>query len=153
MVEALGDLPIRSAVLDGELVLLNADGTTNFYELMAEMRTRRPDESRLRFYVFDLVHADGVDLRHLPLRERKADLTKLCQKSNVSCMRLVHDFPDGPELLRHAIELKFEGIVGKRIDKPYASGPCKFWVKLKNRTGSVPMRGAISCSKAISSPI
>jgi ATP-dependent DNA ligase len=57
--EALGGLPIRSAVLDGELVLLNADGTANFYELMAEMRTRRPDESRRRYYVFDLVHADG----------------------------------------------------------------------------------------------
>jgi hypothetical protein len=49
MVEALGDLPIRSAVLDGELVLLNADGTANFYELLAEMRTRRADESRLRY--------------------------------------------------------------------------------------------------------
>jgi len=127
MVEALADLPIRSAVLDGELVLLNPDGTANFYELMAEMRTRRPDESRLRYYVFDLLHADGVDLTPLPLRERKADLTKLCRKSKVQCMRLVLDFPDGDELLSHAIKLNYEGIVGKRIDKPCASGPCKTW--------------------------
>ena len=132
MVEALGDLPIRSAVLDGELVLLNADGTANFYELMAQMRTRRPDETRLRYYVFDLLHADGIPLGHLPYSERRRDLERLCRKSKVPCMRLVHDFPNGPELLRHAIELRYEGIVGKRTDKPYASGPCKFWVKLKN---------------------
>jgi len=83
MVEALGDLPVRSAVLDGELVLLNADGTANFYELMAQMRTRRPDGSRLRYYVFDLVHADGVCTRHLPYTERRRDLERLCRKSRV----------------------------------------------------------------------
>jgi bifunctional non-homologous end joining protein LigD len=130
MVEALKRLPAETVVLDGELTLINPDGTANFYELMLQMRTRRPDESRLRYYVFDLLFADDVDLRSLPLSERKSDLVKLCRKSKVPCMHLVHGYPDGDELLSHAIKLNFEGVVAKRLDRPYISGPCKSWQKI-----------------------
>ena len=47
---------------------------------MAQMRTSHPDESKLMFLVFDLLHLDGVDLRGLPLSERKRDLQRLCAK-------------------------------------------------------------------------
>jgi hypothetical protein len=63
MVEAFAKLPTRSAVLDGELTLIGADGQAKFYRLMDEMRTRRPDESALVYFCFDLLHQDGVDVR------------------------------------------------------------------------------------------
>ena len=78
MVEAFAKLPTQSAILDGELCLIDPRGSAHFYRLMAQMRTSRPDESQLLFLAFDLLHQDGVDLRGLPLSERKRDLsTKL----------------------------------------------------------------------------
>ena len=67
MVEAFGKLPTQSAILDGELVLIDPRGAAHFYRLMAQMRTSSPDKSQLMFLAFDLLHQDGVDLRGLPL--------------------------------------------------------------------------------------
>ena len=76
MAEAFAKLPTISAILDGELVLIDPRGAAHFYRLMAQMRTSSPDESQLMFLVFDLLHQDGVDLRGLPLSERtKSDLS------------------------------------------------------------------------------
>ena len=61
MREAFGKLPTQSAILEGELVLIEPRGAAHFYKLMAEIRTRWPDESQLVFLVFDLLHQDGVD--------------------------------------------------------------------------------------------
>jgi ATP-dependent DNA ligase len=66
--------PTNSAILDGELCLIDPGGGANVYRLMHVMRTRSPDESQLMFLAFDLRHPDGVDLRGLPLSERKHDL-------------------------------------------------------------------------------
>jgi ATP-dependent DNA ligase len=77
MAEAFGKLPTRSAILDGELVLIDPRGAAHFYRPMAQMRTSEPDESQLMFLVFDMLHQDGVDLRGLPLSERKRDLSRI----------------------------------------------------------------------------
>ena len=68
MVDAFKTMPTRSAVLDGELCFIGADGMPRFHALLSTMRTRWPDETALMFFPFDLLHQDGVDLRHLPLR-------------------------------------------------------------------------------------
>ena len=98
---------------------------------MAEMRSKWPDESALMFMVFDLLHHDDVDLRHLPLSERKRDLDRLCRKARMPCMKQVQTFPDGQALFEHCAQFGFEGIVSKRLDRPYISGSSKTWVKLK----------------------
>jgi bifunctional non-homologous end joining protein LigD len=77
MAEAFGKLPTQSAILDGELVLIDPRGAAHFYRPMAQMRTSEPDESQLMFLVFDMLHQDGVDLRGLPLSERKRDLSRI----------------------------------------------------------------------------
>jgi bifunctional non-homologous end joining protein LigD len=120
---AFASLPARAAVFDGELCLLDATGQSNFRVLHEQMRTRWPSEHDLVFMAFDLLHQDGVDLRHLPLAERKRDLERLCRRAKVPCMRQVQTFPNG--------QLLFEGVVSKRLDRPYVSGPCKCWVKVK----------------------
>jgi bifunctional non-homologous end joining protein LigD len=104
-------LPTISAILDGELVLIDLRGAAHFYRLMAQMRTSEPDESQLMFLVFDLLHQDGVDLRALPLSERKRDLHRLCRKSRVPFLREVQTFPNGPLLFDHCSKFGFEGVV------------------------------------------
>ncbi len=132
MVEAFAELPARAVVVDGELVLLNVDGTANFRELMVEMRKGAPDEARLIFYAFDLLHQDGIDLTGLPLLEHKRDLARLCRKAKVPFLKLVETFPDGQVLFDYACKYGFEGIVSKRLSSRYSSGPSRNWVKVKS---------------------
>jgi ATP dependent DNA ligase domain len=131
MVEWFAHLPTHAAVLDGELCLIDATGAANFRRLMAEMRTRRPDEKQLAFMVFDLLHQNGVDLRELPLLERKRDLRRLCRRSRVPFMREIETFPDGQMLHTHCNYFGFEGVISKRTASRYVSGPSRSWLKVK----------------------
>ena len=131
IVEAFTKLPTRAAILDGELCLIDPRGSPHFYRLMAQMRTSHPDESQLMFLAFDLLHQDGVDLRGLPLTERKRDLRRLCRKSRVPFMREVQTFPNGPLLFDHCSKFGFEGVVSKRLASRYSGGPSRNWVKSK----------------------
>ena len=128
---AFAKLPTSSAILDGELVLIDPRGAAHFYRLMSQMRTSSPDEGQLMFLVFDLLHQDGVDLRDLPLTERKRDLRRLCRKSRVPFMREVQTFPNGPLLFDHCSKFGFEGVVSKRLASRYTGGPSRNWVKTK----------------------
>ena len=114
MVEAFAALPTRTAILDGELCLIEPGGGAHFYRLMHQMRTRWPDEIQLVFLAFDLLHQDGVDLRGLPLSERKRDLTRLCRRSHTPYLKQVETFPDGEVLFDHCNKFGFEGVVSKR---------------------------------------
>jgi bifunctional non-homologous end joining protein LigD len=89
------------------------NGTANFRELMVEMRKRAPDEARLVFYVFDLLHQDDVDLTGLPLSERKRDLARPCHKARVPSLKMVETFPDGQVLFDYACKYGFEGVVSQ----------------------------------------
>ena len=95
------------------------------------MRTGSPDERQLMFLAFDLLHQDGVDLRGLPLSERKLDLDRLCRQSKVPYLTRVETFPDGNVLFDYCNKFGFEGIVSKRRSSPYPSGPSRHWVKVK----------------------
>src|SRR4029453_12016636 len=92
---------------------------------MREMRTSHPDESQLIFQAFDLLHQDGVDLRGLPLAERKRDLDRLCRKSKVPYLSQVGTFPDGAVLFDYCSKFGFEGVVSKRKGSRYSSGPSR----------------------------
>jgi bifunctional non-homologous end joining protein LigD len=131
MVEAFAKLPTQSAILDGELCLINPRGAAHFYRLMAQMRTSSPDESQLMFLAFDLLHQEGVELRGLPLSERKRDLEGLCRKARVPYLKRVETFPDGAVLFDYCNRFGFEGIVSKRRSSRYSSGPSRNWVKTK----------------------
>ena len=139
--------------------LIDPRGAAHFYRLMAQMRTSSPDESQLMFLAFDLLHQDGVDLRGLPLTERKRDLHRLCRKSRVPFMREVQTFPNGPLLFDHCSKFGFEGVVSKRRASRYSSGPSRNWVKTKCpgwkriNVGAVsPIRGSAAQARGDGSP-
>ncbi len=130
-----GKLP--DAIVDGEIVALDAEGNPNFSALQAAISEGKTDE--LIFFAFDLMFAEGLDLRHLPLRDRKQRLQKLLKahiKGKTPLIRYVEHFEsDGETVLESARKLNLEGIVSKRLDAPYRSGRSDGWTKAKTRPG------------------
>ena len=78
--EALSQLKVKSAVLDGEVCYVLDDGRTDFQHLQNAMKDQgRAAQSRLAYFVFDLLFHDGEDLRKLPLVERKKRLATIVE--------------------------------------------------------------------------
>jgi len=131
IVEAISKLPARAALIDGELVSEGADGVSSFSLLQEDLKNGRHE--RMAFYVFDLMHLDGEDLKPQPLAERKAALARLLAKApKRGPLRLSESLAEpGPVLLKHACKMGLEGIVSKRADAAYHSGRGHDWVKSK----------------------
>jgi bifunctional non-homologous end joining protein LigD len=129
--KAFNRISARSAVIDGELVVEEASGASSFAALQAALKEGRFGE--LRYYAFDLLFRDGADLRDRPLLERKKQLSEiLAGLPEASPIRLSEHFEtEGATLLKHACRMGLEGIVSKRIDKPYRSGRGTDWIKTK----------------------
>ena len=95
------------------------------------IRYRRQDSSAF-LYAFDLIELNGADLRRAPLEVRKATLANVLAGASQGIWFNDHIEGDGPIVLKHACKLGLEGIVSKRLDAPYRSGPSKTWLKSKN---------------------
>jgi ATP dependent DNA ligase domain len=119
-IEALRSLKVKSAYLDGELCALNADGVSVFSRLQAAMDEGRTDQ--LVFFAFDLMYLNGESTAQLPLIERKERLERLFNKQAQELRYSEHVVTDGPRFREHACKLGLEGIISKRIDRPYAPG-------------------------------
>jgi len=129
-----GALP--DLLIDGEIVALDHDGVPEFSLLQAAIADGKTDD--LTFFAFDLLFADGLDLRRLPLRERKARLQQILEarKGKGKRIRVVAHFEiNGDEVFESARQLSLEGIVSKKLDAPYHSGRSSAWTKAKIRAG------------------
>ncbi|RWK31956.1 DNA ligase D, partial [Mesorhizobium sp.] len=129
IVQAAAGLPVKSAIIDGEAVVLGDTGLPDYQALERELGN--PNSSRLIFYAFDLLHLDGRDLRQQPLVERKAALETLLKDSAPTLTYAEHLEVSGREMFDHACRMGLEGIVSKRADAPYRSGVQTSWVKVK----------------------
>lgn len=113
-----------SAIIDGEIVVPAADGTTDFSVLQNHLRGK---SDKIVMVAFDLLYLNGYDLRKLPLIERKALLKSLIAKTAIQFSESFE--VDGREMFKHACELGLEGVVSKVRDSRYASGRGNDWVK------------------------
>ena len=134
--EEAADLP--DCIIDGEIVGLDSTGAPDFAVLQAALSDGETDN--LIFFTFDLLFAEGEDLRKLPLEERKARLKALLTKARgrrkEGLIRYVDHFTTGGEaVLQSACKLSLEGIVSKKLSAPYVSGRSKNWTKAKCRAG------------------
>jgi bifunctional non-homologous end joining protein LigD len=127
--DALISLPVKDALIDGELVVETASGVSDFSALQADLSAGRSD--RFRYYAFDLIHLDGQDLRGVPLVERKAALSKLLSGGSDLVRYSDHFEESGELILQHACRLGLEGMVSKVRDGRYISGRSKEWLKSK----------------------
>ncbi|WP_048708961.1 hypothetical protein [Microvirga massiliensis] len=128
IVDAIRALPTDSAMIDGEAVCLREDGSPEFHTPRSETACW---EARLM--AFDLLTLEGQDLRPNPLHERRTKLAFLLNEGAHDGLRFSSHMEgyQGEALFRHACEMNLEGIVSKRRDSPYRSGPCKDWLKVK----------------------
>ena len=84
-------------------------------------------------FAFDLIERNGDDLRELPLIERKRRLARLISTKNRRAIKYgQHLKGNGASVLDYVCRLGLEGIVSKRVDAPYRSGPSRTWLKFKN---------------------
>jgi ATP-dependent DNA ligase len=125
-----------SFVIDGEAVVLGADGKSDFDRLHG-----RKYNAEVQFYAFDILVANGGDVRDLPLHQRKTQLARLFARPAAGIH--VADFEQGeigPALFRHACLLGLEGIVSKHRDRAYLAGRQRHWIKVKNRNHAAMTR-------------
>ena len=125
----LAKLPVQDAILDGEVVVLDAAGLSSFARLQASFE--KNEKHPLTFFGFDLLHLNGRNLRGLPLRDRK-DLLRQAMGEDTDEIRLSEDLAgDGAEIFAAACKLHAEGIISKRADAPYSAGRSARWLKSK----------------------
>jgi bifunctional non-homologous end joining protein LigD len=113
-----------SAVVDGEIVVPAADGTTDFSVLQNELKGR---STSIVLVAFDLLYLNGRDIRKEPLVRRKAELKKIIAGTDVQFSESFEI--EGREMFAHACKLGLEGVVSKVRDSAYASGRGNSWVK------------------------
>ena len=131
LAEEVGKLPVETALLDGEVVVLEADGTTSFANLQAAFQ--EGTKHSLTYFLFDLLHLDGHNLRDLPLLDRKKFLSGvLSQEDREGAVHMSeHLTGDAGEMFANACKLGAEGIISKLADGKYCPGRGGNWLKLK----------------------
>lgn len=132
IVDALREMR-HDAILDGEIVVLDAHGRSSFQLLQ---NYRRTGQGALAYYVFDLLRLDGQDLRKRPLFERKAHLSELLGELETDGPIRYSDHVEdkGKALFREATRAHLEGIVAKRGESLYVEGSrTSDWLKIKTR--------------------
>ena len=127
---AVGKLPVRSCLIDGEAIVCDKDGLAVF-----DLIRGHGSKASAVHCAFDLLELDGKDLRRRPIENRKALLAKLLDGSHSSIALNEHFEEDGRLVFDAACQLGCEGIVSKRLGSPYRSGRSKHWIKVKNPKG------------------
>ncbi len=119
----------RAVVLDGEVVITDASGRTDFQALQNYMKNR--NSLKLTYIVFDLLALDGVDLRQQPLIKRKEMLESIMKDAPPKLHYSRYVKGHGKESLKAACEADMEGIIGKKEDSVYSGTRNGDWIKLK----------------------
>ncbi len=131
--DALQELSLKSTILDGEVVSLDAHGVSNFQQLQNLMKSGHKE--KLVYYVFDVPYLDGYDLTETPLVARKELLARLLLAANPENDGTIrysdHIRGAGEKVLQHACRSAMEGIVAKRADSAYHSYRSPDWLKVK----------------------
>ena len=131
LAKAFRALKLKSALLDGEAIVEDARGASNFSALVEALQTG--NSGRIVFVAFDLLHIAGENLMDLPLEMRKARLQPavVTGPSHERIRYSEHIVCDGRKLFDEVCKLGLEGIISKRLDRAYHSGRHDDWRKTK----------------------
>jgi bifunctional non-homologous end joining protein LigD len=133
IVGAAERLRCHSAIIDGEAIVQDGHGISDFNAMRSAMRWQ---PGRLMLYAFDLLHLDGQDLRFRSLEERRDRLRALLRKTPPSIQFSEEFVGDAAAFFRACFARGLEGIVSKHLDSAYRSGQSKNWLKTKCFTES-----------------
>ncbi|WP_133135927.1 DNA ligase D [Legionella rowbothamii] len=129
IVEAVSRLPFKQIILDGEVVVLDEKGRSDFQLLQNSLKNQK--KTSVVYFVFDILYFEGYDLRHLPLVERKAILKNILSVNSPPLHYSDHIMKEGKELFQYSCNHALEGIVSKLGTEPYLSKRSKGWLKIK----------------------
>jgi bifunctional non-homologous end joining protein LigD len=104
-----------------------------------ELRRREAARTAI-LYAFDLIEHDGEDLRDHPFLDRKSALARVLRNTKAGILLNEHIAENGPTGFAHAYRLGAEGIVSKKIDSTYQSGPCRVSMKVRNHASIAVQR-------------
>ncbi|WP_460087451.1 DNA ligase D [Pseudomonas sp. H1_B04] len=128
--EALAELGLESAWLDGEMVVANDQGVPDFQALQNAFEAG--SSGKIAYYLFDMPYLNGMDLRKVPVQERRTALAAVLEPNESPLLRFSDAFEETPEaLLNSACQMQMEGLIGKRIGSAYVSRRSNDWIKLK----------------------
>lgn len=128
--EALAALNLESAWLDGEMVVADKEGVPDFQALQNAFEAGR--SSNIAYYLFDMPFLNGMDLRQVPVEQRRAALSTVLERNEYEVLRFSEDLGEVPDsLLASACQMNMEGLIGKRIGSAYMSRRSGDWIKLK----------------------
>ncbi|HEU4589681.1 MAG TPA: DNA ligase D [Steroidobacteraceae bacterium] len=131
IVEALQKLALSGAWVDGELIVTDPNGRSDFSLLQHAREQGRLEE--LQYCVFDLLYWRGEDLRALPQSERKARLdaafVKLPARGPIRLADQIHS--NSAQLMARVCNQHLEGLIAKKVDAPYEGGRSSHWLKIK----------------------
>ena len=129
VVDALAKMSAgRSAILDGEMIVPDEQGKSDFGALQAHEKT---GEGNIVYMAFDLLALDGDDLRPLPLIDRKKKLDGFLMGAPACVCASVYVLGQGKACADAAKKAGLEGVVGKKINAPYRGGRGGDWIKYK----------------------
>ncbi len=149
VVEAVKSLPAKSAIIDGEIVIVDAQGRSSFQKLQRSLGSGTT--TGLVYAVFDLIYLDGFDLKKTPLLLRKDLLETVCKSAGTGLLRFSEHFEgNGEEFFRRACEYGIEGILSKQANSTYESTRNRNWLKVKcNRRQEFVIAGYTPASKGL----
>jgi len=143
LMRPLRKIPYPGLVLDGETVMTDEQGRPSFQRLQARARFRRAADVRAvslgdpaTFFAFDMLAIGDLDLRGLPLRERRRLLRTVIPEAGP--IRISEEFPGtaGRSLFDQVARMGMEGVMAKRLDSKYTAGRSESWLKIHaNRKG------------------
>lgn len=128
IVEQAGKLKCRSALLDGEAVVMDENGRSSFQALQGALKG---SPASIDYFVFDLLELDGEDLTALPLTERKEKLRALLPDGDARIRYSEHIVGNGEKLLNSFCEADLEGVISKKADGRYIGSRSGGWLKTK----------------------
>jgi bifunctional non-homologous end joining protein LigD len=128
LVDAASQLKVRSALIDGEAVMLDNNGRSSFQALQGALKGA---PGSIDYYAFDLLELDGEDLTQLPLVERKAKLAKIIPKTKSRLRYSDHIVGNGEKLLKSFCAADLEGVISKQANGRYVGSRSGGWLKTK----------------------
>ncbi|WP_260596572.1 DNA ligase D [Sphingomonas endolithica] len=128
IVKEAATLDVRSALLDGEAVVMDEHGRSNFQKLQNALKGA---PASIDFVAFDLLELDGEDLTGLPLTERKAKLRAILPEGGSRIRYSDHIVGNGESLLHGFCDAGLEGVISKKADARYVGSRSGGWLKTK----------------------
>jgi len=128
IVDEAATLNARSALIDGEAVVMDEAGRSSFQALQGALKGA---PATIDFVAFDLLSLDGEDLTNLPLTERKEKLREIIPEGAAHIRYSDHIVGNGEKLLHSFCEANLEGVISKRADGRYIGSRSGGWLKTK----------------------